>query len=279
MCSRAHPKLLESSSSARFPPPMSFADCGILDRHASGTSPDQVCAIPFAKGDNQSSKHMTDPSQARQPFRATTPQTTISRAANRDISIAVTPAARRALQVDISVLSISHQIYYEASVVLWTTNLSSFEDPFSFDKFMASLNPAQKHKLTNLYVGIEFCRAPFRVHHRPTGNTDLLWSRALKPSYFDLLRGLQKVRLCFEQYTVGDPTGHPYLNHLFNDNPDADIWPFLNLRTLPRRQVTVIVSDNPTKIAAHGATESRWSADDKKRYSEKVRLHIMDPQV
>lgn len=46
---------------------------------------------------------------------------------------------RPALRVDLSVLGICRQLYEEANHLLWTTNVFSFGDPRTFEKFFDSL--------------------------------------------------------------------------------------------------------------------------------------------
>lgn len=48
--------------------------------------------------------------------------------------------------LDLSMLGASRQVYEEASLLLWSTNTFSFEDPESFDKFLKQAHFSPKEK-------------------------------------------------------------------------------------------------------------------------------------
>lgn len=173
----------------------------------------------------------------------------------------------KALRVDLRVLGVCRQIYEEANHLLWSTNTFSFDHPTSFNKFLQSLNPAQKRNLTALHFNTFICAysGPYE------------WGVALKISYINMLRGIETLHFSFERDWERDyPYGaFEYSREGVEADMERDIEPFLRLRALPAKNVTVVLSDNQSKERSDG---TRWTLGEKLAYAEDIRIQMLNPQ-
>ena len=136
---------------------------------------------------------------------------------------------RKALLLDLSVLGVSRQLYEEANYLLWATNIFSFDYALSFDKFLASLNVAQKHNLTKLHI---------RMNFNPRYEHGHSWRSALKIPYLKTLKSVQQIYLCNSLVLYGYQLGSDEeILSKCAKRLDNDIEPFLRLRVLPQRHV------------------------------------------
>lgn len=187
----------------------------------------------------------------------------------------LTQEERKARTVDLNILGVCRQLYEEANHLLWATNVFSFDDSVSFDKFLGSLNPAQKGNLTGLHL-----HTKIGCWNYSYGMTSLEnWATAFKMPYINMLRDVQTLHICFEQRfkrTYGPSPDSTY-NRSKRDQ-DADVKPFLRLRALPTKNVTVVVSDNIHAIELDEAIEWRWTTVQKMECANSIRSQLLDPQ-
>lgn len=175
---------------------------------------------------------------------------------------------------NLAVLGACRQLYEQAHHILWTTNTFLFDDPVSFGKFMASLNPAQLHKMRSLHLSrvVEDQRSPTRGADRITNHW--AWTIACEPSRIKTLRGLRTLHVCLEQWL--DPCND--LIHDYNRRCiEQDALPFLQLRMLALEHVTVTVADNPDLMKVPEIRAARWTAAEKKEMAEEIRVKLLDP--
>ena len=182
-------------------------------------------------------------------------------------------------KVDLKVLGVCRQLYEEANQLLWATNTFSFDRSTSFEYFLASLNPAQKRNLTNIHISAEF-------GGRDESWSDFFytyqkWGKALKPSSIDMLRGVRTLHLCFRQRY--NPLYYPNIyrdqnlantTQLLKQTFGRDVQPFLRLKALPSKTVTVIVSDSGPNYFSRFGTNFRWTAAKKIEYAEEIRAQL-----
>lgn len=187
---------------------------------------------------------------------------------------------RKALRVDLNVLGVCRQLYEEANHLLWATNTFSFDDPKTLQKFLASLNPAQKRNLTNIHIGTiiggyhsSYADANYRARH-----DDSYWGKALKLSCLNILRGVQALHLCLRQgFQCIQAYSNVSAEEMIETALQSDMDPILRLRTLSVKDVTVIVSDDATELEKNRKSVHRWTAKKKMDYAESIRVQLMDP--
>ena len=191
---------------------------------------------------------------------------------------------RQALQVDLNALGVCRQLYEEANHLLWATNIFSFEDPRTFEKFFDSLNPAQKRNLTNIHISADigsgawfsssqYQRARWDSHY---------WGKALRTSNLNMLRGVQTIHLCLNQRFDCVPRQPPSAEtgaaeRQLQEGLQADLESILRLRALAVKYVTVVMSDDAVELERIDKSTYRWTATKKNEYAEGVRANIVDP--
>ncbi|KAM0794717.1 hypothetical protein BDR22DRAFT_826674 [Usnea florida] len=187
---------------------------------------------------------------------------------------------RQALQIDLNALGVCRQLYEEANHLLWATNIFSFEDPRTFEKFFDSLNPAQKRKLTNIHISADIgTGAWFNSQYQRARWDNHFWGKALKASNLNMLRGVQRLHLCINQrfdcvsWHHGSGLGEQQLQ----ESLQADLESILRLRALAVKDVTVVMSDDAVELERIGKSAYRWTATKKNEYAEGVRANIVDP--
>lgn len=185
------------------------------------------------------------------------------------------------LRVDLNILGVCRQLYEEANYLLWTTNTFSFDDPKSFEKFFASLNPAQKRNLTNIHINAhigEFYNVS-TTHQQRSRFDRHYWGKALKMSTLRMLQGVQTLYLCINLGFRGgwDAISPDVAAEQIEKCQQADMEPILRLRALSSKKVTVIVSDEPKKLEEGDSRIAyRWTAGKKNEYAESIRVQLLD---
>ena len=190
---------------------------------------------------------------------------------------------RQALRVDLNALGVCRQLYEEANHLLWATNIFSFEDPRTFEKFFDSLNPAQKRNLTNIHISADIgSGAWFSSQYQRARWDSHYWGKALRTSNLNMLRGVQTIHLCINQRfdcvswqppSTETEAGERQLQ----EGLQADLESVLRLRALAVKYVTVVMSDDAVELEKHGKSAYRWTATKKNEYAEGVRANIVDP--
>ena len=182
--------------------------------------------------------------------------------------------ANRIPTVSLTVLGTSRQLYEEATFLLWTTNIFSFDDHESFQCFLWSLTPAQKTKLKSLHISTDIGdQAKSRNEYTPNFHN---WGYALTTANVKSLHGLRNLYLCFEQrFGTSYSNGDQY--NFAKQYQDVDMVPFLRMRALPLTLVTVTLSDDVFSILKKKLGDVRWTAATKNEYAEKIRTQILDP--
>ena len=190
---------------------------------------------------------------------------------------------RQALRFDLNALSVCRQLYEEANHLLWATNIFSFEDPRTFEKFFESLNPAQKRNLTNIHISADIGTGTW--YHSPYQRArwdSHYWGKALKTSNLNMLRGVQTLHLCmlqrFDCVAWQTPSRTEAGERQLQDGLQADLESVLRLRALAVKQVTVVMSDDAVELEKNGKSVYRWTATKKNEYAEDVRATIVDPE-
>ena len=144
----------------------------------------------------------------------------------------LTQEERKARTVDLNILGVCRQLYEEANHLLWATNVFSLDDSVSFDKFLGSLNPAQKRNLTGLHLHTKIGCWSYNYDMTSLEN----WATAFKMPYINMLCDVQTLHICFEQRfkrSYGPSPDSTYNRSKWDQ--DADVKPFLRLRALPKK--------------------------------------------
>lgn len=177
-----------------------------------------------------------------------------------------------ALTLDLRVLGACRQLYEEANHLLWATNTFSFDDAISLNRFLASLNPAQKRNLSGMHISA-------KLDHWGWGRWDQAWSVALKLPYINMLRGVQNLHLCFEQCyaSVRVPQTFATSYKLCKKTIDEHIKPFLRLRALNPKNITVVLCDNLGALDQEDQTLFRWDRTTKNGYAGDIRVQLLAP--
>ena len=190
---------------------------------------------------------------------------------------------RQALRVDLNVLGVCRQLYEEANHLLWATNIFSFEDPRTFEKFFNGLNPAQKRKLTSIHISADIGGgAWFNSQYQRARWDSHYWGKALKTSNLNMLRGVQTLHLCINQRFDcvswhAPSSGSEVAERQLQEGLQADLESVLRLRALTLKHVTVVMSDDAVELERNGKSTYRWTATKKNEYAEGVRANIVDP--
>lgn len=182
------------------------------------------------------------------------------------------PEDYRALTLDLKVLGACRQLYEEANHLLWASNTYSFDDATSLNRFLASLNPAQKRNMSGMHISA-------KLDHWGWGRWDQAWSVALKMPYINMLRGLQNLHLCFEQCyaSVRVPRTFATSYVLCKETLDEHIKPFLRLRALNPKNITVVLCDTVGVSDEEDQSLFRWNRSTKNEYAGGIRVQLLAP--
>lgn len=175
------------------------------------------------------------------------------------------------MRLDLQVLGASRQLYEEANYLLWATNTFSFDDSHSFNRFIGSLNAAQMRNLANLHIDCNL----------DGSDPDLNWTQALKMPYLNVLRGIQTLHLCFEvRHDTYIPWGgtEEWEAKRIKDDFEREIVPFMRLRGIPQKRVTVVVYDGNKSLLTGENDLPMWTVAEKNQSAESVRARLMDPR-
>ncbi len=176
------------------------------------------------------------------------------------------------LTLDLKVLGVCRQLYEEANHLLWTTNTFSFHDATSLNKFLASLNPAQKRNMSSMHISA-------MLDHWGRSRGDQAWSVALKLSYINMLRGVQNLHLRFEHCYDSVSARHTFVESYEQCklNLDEQIKPFLRLRALDAKNITVVLSDTTGRFGEDDSPLCRWDRTTKNQYAGDFRDRLLAP--
>ena len=188
---------------------------------------------------------------------------------------------QQALKIDLNVLGVCRQLYEEANHLLWTTNTFSFEDPKTFGKFFGSLNAAQKRNLTKIHISADISgtSSAYTTAYQRARWDENYWGTGLKIPNLNMLRGVHTLHLCVNQTFEGMSRlfGSLSVEELIETTLEADMEIILRLRALSVKHVTVVVSDNPTRLNRISRSDLRWTAVRKAEYAESIRSQLVNP--
>ena len=192
---------------------------------------------------------------------------------------------RKALRIDLNVLGVCRQLYEEANHLLWATNTFSFDDPDTFQKFFASLNPAQKRNLTRIHISTDIGSTTSNyysnVDQRARWDSQY-WGKGLKIRNLNTLKGLQTLHLCVNQVFECVPRQPNGLSaatavEMAEKAQASDLEPILRLRALTLKDVTVVVSDRRENLIESGRSNYRWTTAKKNEYAKSIYARLVDP--
>ena len=197
-------------------------------------------------------------------------------------AVAVRRAGRLTFNSNLSVLAVCRLLYEESNNILWQTNTFSFDDPFAFQSFLASMNSSQKHKLKKIHISmpVKLDETRFRTPH----STD--WANVISPRVLTPLINLNIIHLSFDQHNL-DPKSYsfPMSPAAYHDGANFKMEMMLGLRLLPwkdmknanrGKHVTVVISDD---ITPYDATTLRWTKAQKLEAAEKLRARLAAPDA
>ena len=159
------------------------------------------------------------------------------------------------------------KLYNIANTILYAKNTFSFDDALSFGQFLANLGPEQKKNIKSLHLSRPSVDVSVRLGDK------LAWMDALEPSSIRTLEGLNTVHLCLDM-NIHHP--HSWTSSTAHNARflEFDLEPFLQLRILPLKKATLIISDDPAM-----STRGRLTVAEKNEWAEKTRLKLLEPYV
>ena len=164
------------------------------------------------------------------------------------------------------------RLYHLANTTLYARKPLSFDDALSFSQFMAELDVNQKRMIKSLHLS----RPSWCLSSHPSDRS--AWMKALDPSSIRLLEGLRTLHLCVDMnisYDLGPwSMDSPYDPRFL----ESDLEPFLQLRVLPLKEVTVIINDDVPSYGM-GTPYVQWTVAEKREWAEKTRLQLLEPCV
>ena len=194
---------------------------------------------------------------------------------------------RHTLRVHLNVLGVCRQLYEEANHLLWATNTFSFDDPTTCQKFLVSLNAAQKHNLTSIHINAKMGTHGSNYHNGTIQRARWdgeYWGKALKVDMLNMLRGVRSLHLCIDQgfECVARGFANSFSTAaalaMIEKAQESDMEPILRLRTLSLQDVTVIVSDDGENLEERHCSTHRWTASKKNEYAKSIRGQLLDPR-
>ncbi len=189
-------------------------------------------------------------------------------------------AERLTFNNNLTVLAVCRLLYEESNNVLLQTNTFSFHDSQSFAKFHATMNPAQKHKLTKIHISLDVLTDE-RYFDR--------WSPTLKSRILTPMKNLEVLHLSFDQYCdwydkFDRHAGAPDSHAVRKTNVFWAMYTILGLQSLPwqdmgnanrGKHVTVIVSDDYSTCPGHFTQP--WTRTQKLEAAELLRALLAAP--
>lgn len=187
----------------------------------------------------------------------------------RDGPFKIPSEEHKFLTMDLQVLGACRQLYEECNHLLWATNTFSFDDATSLNKFLGSLNLAQKRNLSNIHISAHNNR------FYPTHSTTEEWKKALKLSYINVLSGIQNLHLClqtdFGTFLQYYPHDRSY--EALKENLDGYLKPFLRLRAVNAKNITILLCDDLDKYPNLDMA-STWNRSISNEYAENLRAQL-----
>lgn len=184
----------------------------------------------------------------------------------------IPPEEHNSLTMDLQVLGACRQLYEECNHLLWATNTFSFDDATSLDKFLGSLNLAQKRNLSNIHISAH------NYGLSPTNSMIDNWTKAFKLSFINVLSGVQNLHLClqsdfgrFLQYY-----SHDRSYESLKENLDDCLKPFLRLRAIDAKNITVLLNDDVDEYPNLDMA-SKWNRSNSNEYAETLRAQLAAP--
>ena len=182
---------------------------------------------------------------------------------------------------NLSVLAVCRQLYEESNIILWKSNIFSFDDPNSFTEFVGSMNRAQKSKLSKIHLSLNIPideSSAWRIER---------WAKAIPGRILTPLKAVKTVHLTIDQYSSWDPEFSP-TDSVTHSTSQAWVTQSMNrmlgLRMFPwkheqdanqEKHVTVIITDDTSTHLE--AITPRWSKTSKLEVAENLRALLADP--
>ncbi|KAK4697525.1 hypothetical protein P7C71_g567, partial [Lecanoromycetidae sp. Uapishka_2] len=199
---------------------------------------------------------------------------------SHDWQAVISTHEKPSLRVGLAVLGVCRQLYEEANHLLWDTNTFSFLDPETCNKFLASLNPAQKRNLRSLHIStfVDDFDKPWSRY-----STSNAWLSALRLPRVNMLRNVRSLQLCLDHGCNGT------ISQIYASTVEAraaaqktmikNLEGIMNLRVPDLTQVTIIVSDDRELFLRHPeAAANRFTVAEKKDFAETLRAQLLDPR-
>lgn len=190
------------------------------------------------------------------------------------------PREHSSLRIDLSILGVCRQLYEEANHLLWDTNTFSFSEPKSCNKFLASLNPAQKRNFSSLHISTRI--EDFDLYWPRRYSTNQGWLTALKFPCIYMLRKVRNLHLCIDQQltdAVVSANVSAQTPARFRQGMTDNLVGILRLRALNASQVTVVISEDSENMASRLPQDARrWTVAEKLEYAENLRTQLLDPR-
>ena len=182
---------------------------------------------------------------------------------------------------NLSVLGVCRQLYEESNNVLWQSNTFSFDDPESFTRFVASMNPAQKKNFRKMHLSLN---VPIDESSRWRFEK---WAKAIPGRILTPLKAVKILHLTLDQYSTWNPRDSPkdkvphttsqrWVNETMNQMLGLRMLPWKHKQDADQgKHVTVIISDDASTHAE--AITPRWSKASKLEAAEAFRALLADP--
>ena len=176
-------------------------------------------------------------------------------------------------KLDLRLLGTCKQIYQEAKLIPYSTNIFSFSKALTFDRFMSSRLPNQLHAIGGLHFIL--------VLSSMEGQK---WNEGFVNPCVKSLTGLRTLHVCIKQKFE-----HLCSYKNMKDGAYDAVNGLLILRCHPLSVVTVGFSDGNNSRRANGRlpnphmvrwgrleTEFRWTADQKRDYAEFLKTKLLE---
>ena len=160
-----------------------------------------------------------------------------------------------------------HQVYEESNPLLWSSNIFSFGNGKSLDKFVVyTLAPMQVAQIAKLRI---------RVNYVP--ESLVKWRRTLRSSLLKKLVGLRTLHLYFDH----DVHRQSFDREVSFDNSfevhDRLVSPFVRFSLLSVRHVTLIFKDNGDETRP--SWTAHWTDEQHQTVAENVFQRLLNPST